>query len=55
MLLPVVATARYTDLVAIRDLGGPQEFARRRTELADQLKIGYVILFARDVIPEATH
>lgn len=55
VLVPVVVTAQYTDRTALRDLGGPQEFARRRAELADQLKTGYVVLFARDVIPEATH
>lgn len=47
--------AQYTDRSAINDLGGPQEFARRRVELAKQLKTGYAVLFARDVIPESTH
>jgi Xaa-Pro aminopeptidase len=51
--LPVFA--QYTDLTAINDLGGPQEFARRRGELAKQLKSGYLILFARVTLPEANH
>ena len=49
------AFAQYTDLTAINDLGGPQEFARRRAELAKQLKTGYFILFARVTLPEANH
>jgi Xaa-Pro aminopeptidase len=49
------AFAQYTDPAAVDDLGGPQEFARRRTELAKQLKSGYLILFARRVLPEAVH
>ncbi len=53
MVLP--AFAQYTDPVYISDLGGPQEFARRRQELAKQLKTGYFILFARNVLPEANH
>lgn len=47
--------AQYSDAVAINDLGGPQEFVRRRQELAKQLKTGYLILFARMVLPEAAH
>ena len=47
--------AQYTDLQAMNDLGGPQEFGRRRTELAKQLKTGYFILFARVTLPEANH
>lgn len=47
--------AQYTDPVYINDLGGPQEFARRRSDLARQLKTGYLILFARNVLPEANH
>src|SRR4051794_5530669 len=39
---------------AITDLGGPQEFARRRAELAKQLKTGYTLLFARINEPEAS-
>jgi len=49
------AVAQYTDLAVINDLGGPQEFARRRQELANRLKTGYVILFARKELPEANH
>jgi Xaa-Pro aminopeptidase len=47
--------AQYTDPVAVNDLGGPQEFARRRDELAKQLKTGYFVLFARMVLPESNH
>lgn len=49
------ALAQYTDPVIINDLGGPQEFARRRSELAKQFKTGYLILFARKVLPESNH
>ena len=49
------AFAQYTDLVVVNDLGGPQEFARRREQLAKQLKTGYLILFARTILPEANH
>ncbi|MGA8150199.1 MAG: aminopeptidase P N-terminal domain-containing protein [Terriglobales bacterium] len=52
-VLPVFA--QYTDPVVIDDLGGPQEFARRRQELAKELKTGYLILFGRIVLPEANH
>jgi Xaa-Pro aminopeptidase len=54
-LLAMPALAQYTDPVVIKDLGGPQEFARRRQELAKQLKTGHLILFARTVLPEANH
>jgi Xaa-Pro aminopeptidase len=54
-LLAMHAVAQYTDPVVINDLGGPQEFARRRQELAKQLKTGHLILFARTVLPEANH
>jgi Xaa-Pro aminopeptidase len=47
--------AQYTDTAAVKDLGGPQEFARRRAELAKQLKTGYLLLFARRTLPEAVH
>ncbi|MBZ5572592.1 MAG: Xaa-Pro peptidase family protein [Acidobacteriia bacterium] len=53
--LALPAFAQYTDLVVINDLGGPQEFARRREQLAKQLKTGYLILFARTILPEANH
>ena len=49
------AYAQYTDAAAVNDLGGPQEFARRRAELGKQLKTGYLILFARKTLPEAVH
>src|SRR5271165_1690961 len=47
--------AQYTDRAAIQDLGGPQEFAARRTELAGKLKTGYVLLFAKTQEPPADH
>jgi Xaa-Pro aminopeptidase len=50
-----VSHAQYTDRQAFEDLGGPQEFASRRTELAKQTKTGLTLLFARNEIPEATH
>jgi hypothetical protein len=53
--ISAIVHAQYTDATALKDLGGPDEFARRRTELSKQLKDGYAVLFARDVIPEATH
>ncbi len=49
------ASAQYTDWQAIDDLGGPQEFAARRAELAAQTKTGYTLLFARNDIPESSH
>jgi Xaa-Pro aminopeptidase len=49
------ALAQYTDPVVINDLGGQQEFVRRRQDLAKQLKTGHLILFARTVLPEANH
>ena len=52
-VLPV--RAQYTDPAAVNDLGGPQEFTLRRTELGKQLKTGYLILFARKTLPEAVH
>lgn len=55
MLFALPSFAQYTDPVAINDLGGPQEFTRRRQELAKQLKTGYLILFARTILPEANH
>src|SRR5271166_400573 len=47
--------AQYTDRGAMQDLGGPQEFAARRTELAGKLKTGYVLLFAKTQEPPAEH
>ena len=55
VLLALPAFAQYTDPVVINDLGGAQEFARRRGDLAKQLKTGYFILFARINEPEANH
>jgi Xaa-Pro aminopeptidase len=55
LLLALPAFAQYTDPAAVNDLGGPQEFARRRADLAKQLKTGYLILFARVVLPESNH
>ena len=49
------ATAQYTDRQALNDLGGPQEFAARRAELAQKLKVGYVLLFAKTQVPPAEH
>jgi Xaa-Pro aminopeptidase len=49
------ANAQYTDRKAMDDLGGPKEFAARRTELAQKLKTGYVLLFAKTQEPPATH
>ena len=49
------AAAQYTDRQAIDDLGGPQAFAARRTELANRCKTGFAVLFARNEIPEAVH
>jgi Xaa-Pro aminopeptidase len=49
------ATAQYTDRQALNDLGGPQEFAARRAELAQKLKTGYVLLFAKTQVPPAEH
>src|SRR5215469_7275573 len=48
-----VAAAQYTDKQAIDDLGGPQAFAARRSELAKRCKTGSVVLFARNEIPES--
>ncbi len=39
----------------MQDLGGPQEFAARRTELAGKLKSGIVLLFAKTQEPPADH
>lgn len=51
--LPLLA--QYTDRVAFQDLGGAEEFARRRHVLAEQAKSGYIILFARNAEPESAH
>src|SRR5579864_1553553 len=56
----VPAAAQYTDSRAMADLGGPKEFERRRHALAQEILAqekngGWVILFARQVEPEAEH
>jgi len=55
LLAALPAAAQYTDMAAMNDLGGPQEFARRRQGLANHLKTGFLILFARKETPEANH
>jgi len=55
VLLSSLANAQYTDRAAMQDLGGPQEFAARRTELSGKLKTGYVLLFAKTQEPPADH
>ena len=47
--------AQYTDRTAMQDLGGPKEFEARRAELAQKLKTGYVLLFAKTQAPQADH
>jgi Xaa-Pro aminopeptidase len=49
------AHAQYTDMQALTDLGGPQEFDRRRHAVAAQMKEGVLVMFARQVPPEADH
>lgn len=49
------AVAQYTDKQAMQDLGGPEEFARRRHAVAEQMKEGVLLMFARQVEPEADH
>lgn len=58
--LSVPAAAQYTDAQAMTDLGGPKEFEHRRQALAQQMLSeeksgGWLILFARQVEPEAEH
>ena len=55
ILSALLANAQYTDRAAMQDLGGPQEFAARRAELAGKLKTGYVLLFAKTQEPPADH
>lgn len=55
LLIALPCFAQYTDMTTFNDLGGAQEFACRRQELAKQLKTGYLILFARVVPPESNH
>jgi Xaa-Pro aminopeptidase len=55
LLVAAPAFAQYTDIAALNDLGGPAEFARRRQELAKQAKTGYIVLFAKLILPQADH
>lgn len=55
LVISLTAAAQYTDPAYINDLGGPQEFARRRAELAHKAKAGYILLFARVTLPESNH
>ena len=55
LLSSLLVNAQYTDRAAMQDLGGPQEFAARRAELAGKLKTGYVLLFAKTQAPPADH
>jgi Xaa-Pro aminopeptidase len=55
LLLSASAFAQYTDLTAIQDLGGPQEFANRRATLCKAVGKGTILLFARITLPEAAH
>src|ERR1700760_3131798 len=55
LVLSGAASAQYTDTQAIADLGGAKAFEARRAELAKQCKTGWILLFARNEIPEATH
>ncbi len=54
-IIAIPAIAQYTDKQAYEDLGGGKEFARRRGELARQMKTGVALLFARINDPEGTH
>lgn len=49
------AHAQHTDIQAMTDLGGPQEFERRRHAVASAMKEGVLVLFARQLEPEADH
>ncbi|MGA3212640.1 MAG: aminopeptidase P N-terminal domain-containing protein, partial [Terriglobales bacterium] len=50
-----LAHAQYTDRAALQDLGGPKEFAARRAELAQKVKTGSIVLFAKTQLPPAAH
>ncbi|MDT8068799.1 MAG: Xaa-Pro peptidase family protein [Terriglobia bacterium] len=54
-IISIPAFAQYTDKQAFDDLGGGKEFARRRGELAREMKSGTALLFARINDPEGTH
>src|SRR5690349_11355178 len=49
------AHAQHTDMQAMADLGGPKEFERRRHAVAESMKDGFLVMFARQVEPEADH
>lgn len=56
LLLCASAFAQYTDLTAIQELGGPQEFANRRAALCKAVgEKGTIVLFARVTLPESNH
>jgi Xaa-Pro aminopeptidase len=55
LIFALPLAAQYTDRTAFQDLGGPEEFARRRHVLAQEAKSGYIILFARNALPESAH
>jgi Xaa-Pro aminopeptidase len=55
VVLAIPALAQYTDQQAFQDLGGAKEFARRRAELAQHMKGGFALLFARINDPEGTN
>ena len=55
ILCALPLAAQYTDRTALQDLGGPEEFARRRHVLAQEAKTAYIILFARNALPESAH
>src|SRR5512146_3365403 len=54
-IIALPAIAQYTDKQAYEDLGGAKEFARRRAELAKQMKTGTALLFARINDPQGAH
>lgn len=55
LMFSTPAHAQYTDMQAIADLGGPKEFERRRHAVMEQMKDGVLLMFARQVEPEAEH
>jgi len=55
VLLAVPAFCQYTDVAAFNELGGAKEFSHRREALANELKTGYVLLFANTEEPQANH
>ena len=56
LLLSAAAFAQYTDMTAINEFGGPQEFANRRAALCKEVGgKGTILLFARVTLPESAH